>query len=392
MNADMKISERGVRMIASFEGAPRMKARRCEGGRWELGHGWTVWPPRPGETVGRPVKEGDTCTEAEAIAGFDYHLDLSEEVVRKHVKVKLKQHQFDALVSKVYNIGETQFATGPDGPCTILRMINDPMGPRWEDAAEGFTLWTAATKDADERDADEPIEWYLSPDKTPCPYRRRFTGLLRRCLAEGTMFHGFNPFPACDANAGIELLTRREWNPKRKRNEDVIVSKTELTSVLRIARNYPLPDDAVVLQPEPVKPAAPVVKPDPTPAAPPPPPVVVTKPVIAPPLALPKPAQTVDVSKLNLNNIKVENGAKPMETSDRAIAFAVKATGVFVKVQARRGAISATAAETIFDVLGDAFIMSCVVLAGAWLVGRAAEAFGSWKREQHLKTATTLTY
>lgn len=385
MNADMKISERGVRQIAAFEGAPRWKARRCEGGRWELGHGWTVWPPRPGETVGRPVKEGDTCTEAEALAGFDYHLDVSEDVVRRHVKVKLKQHQFDALVSKVYNIGETQFATGPDGPSTILRMINDPDGPRWEEAAEGFTLWTAATKDADERNPDEPIEWYTSPTGAPCPYRRRFSGLLRRCLAEAVTFHGYDWEVACGPSAGIELLARREWNEKRGRNEDMTVSKTELSAVLRIARNHPLPANAPALQPAPIPAPKPVAAPAPAPA-------VVAKPVITPPLALPKPAQTVDVSKLNINNIKVENGAKPMETSDRAIAFAVKATGVFVKVQARRGAISATAAETIFDVLGDAFIMSCVVLAGAWLVGRAAEAFGSWKRNQHLKTATTLTY
>lgn len=401
MNEHLTISSVGLQLIAAFEGAPRLKARLCEGGRWELSYGCTTWPD------GRAVCEGETCTEEQAVLLFDYHLDVFEAVVRKHVTVDLTQPQFDALVALAYNIGEEQYASS-----TVVRMTN---AKRWEDAAEGFGLWIKATRTFAQRQPSEPLAWYLSPDSKPCSYRRALRGLVRRHYAEACVYLGFDWAAAC-ADDAVFLRTERVWNAEKGRNEDRVLAKTEFADVRNVARLHPLQAPVVIPVPDAIvltlDPAAPPAAAEPphlkeseisehedavaskttAQAAPATPMIVIEKPVIQPPLALPKPPVTIDVSKLQLNNIRVENGAKPMEVSDRAIAFAIKATGVFVKIQARRGLISMPVAETLFDVMGDAFIMSCVIAGGVWCAGRIAQAFGSWQRNRFLRTARTLTY
>lgn len=60
-----------------------------------------------------------------------------EDAVRRLVTVTLDQHQFDALVSFCFNIGETRF-----GKSTLLRMVN---AGNFAAVVEQFRVWTKVT-------------------------------------------------------------------------------------------------------------------------------------------------------------------------------------------------------------------------------------------------------
>jgi lysozyme len=74
----------------AYAATPKEKAK----GIWTIGYGHT-----------KGVKEGDTCTMAEALEWL--HDDVAEAVLEvcRLVSVPLTQNQFDALVSLVFNVG-----------------------------------------------------------------------------------------------------------------------------------------------------------------------------------------------------------------------------------------------------------------------------------------------
>lgn len=229
---DYRTSDVGLNLIMAFEGKPRLKARRCEGGKWELSYGCTFWPD------GRPVREGQTITSDQAPAMFVHALKIFEDTVRRHVKVPISQHQFDGLVALVYNIGEEQFATGPDAPCTALRETN---AGRFEDAANGFGLWVKATSAYDDngeryRDPQGNIE---DAKGEPVVYRRAFLGLLRRHYAEACVYSGYEWYDATTVDA-LFIRVDRQWEAERNRWHDRVTSKTPFADVLAVARNRPL--------------------------------------------------------------------------------------------------------------------------------------------------------
>lgn len=89
---------------------------------------WTIgW----GHTVG--VTPGMVITEARAQELFDSDVAWATKAVNTKVKVGLTQHQFDALTSFVFNIGETAFSTS-----TLLRKLN---AGDYEGAAAQFPRW-----------------------------------------------------------------------------------------------------------------------------------------------------------------------------------------------------------------------------------------------------------
>ncbi len=245
MNEFMRVSPVGLKLIAEFEGAPRTKARLCEGGRYELSYGCTTWPD------GRPVMAGETCTEDQALILFAFHLHRFEAVVKKHIKVELNQYQFDACVALAYNVGPEQFATS-----TVVEMMNEK---RWDDAAAAFSRFVYATKKASQRDpAKEPLEWFLAPQeyepqtydaegkplplvplpRKQVPYRRALRGLLRRHMAEGLVSLGMPYEDACNDEA-IRMRTERVWNAKHGRNEDLVRMQTEWDEVRAVALEKP---------------------------------------------------------------------------------------------------------------------------------------------------------
>lgn len=129
----MKISEEGVKMIGKFEafvGKPYLDAV----GVWTIGYGNTYYPN------GRKVKSSDpelTIEEARKlkmdIINRDFAAAVNIILADQISKGKIKQHQFDALVSLAYNIG-TNALQGS----SVVRNIK---AGRITAAADSFLLW-----------------------------------------------------------------------------------------------------------------------------------------------------------------------------------------------------------------------------------------------------------
>ena len=116
----------GLDLIASFEGT-RTKAYDDGVGIWTIGIGTTAYPN------GTKVKKGDTCTLDQAKSYFAHDLKRFEASVNNLVKVPLSQNQFDALISLVYNIGQTAFSNS-----TLLKKLN---AKDYQGAADQFPRW-----------------------------------------------------------------------------------------------------------------------------------------------------------------------------------------------------------------------------------------------------------
>jgi lysozyme len=105
----MKTSLDGKLWIRERESL-RLKAYPDSGGVWTIGYGHTAG-----------VTEGMTITPAQANAFLDQDLVKCERAVDEHVRVPLKQCEFDALVSFAFNCGPG--ALDP-AECTAIRMLN----------------------------------------------------------------------------------------------------------------------------------------------------------------------------------------------------------------------------------------------------------------------------
>jgi len=104
----MRISEKCIALVKHFESC-FLQAYKCPAGVWTIGYGHT----------GKSVTEGLKITGEEAEIILKSDLDVRETAVSKLILVKLSQHQFDALVSFVFNVGIDAFRTS-----TLLRKLN----------------------------------------------------------------------------------------------------------------------------------------------------------------------------------------------------------------------------------------------------------------------------
>ena len=121
----MQISYMGIQSLKELEGF-RAKAYKDTGGVWTIGYGTIKW-------LGKPVEAGQTITDKEAALALQADLAWAQTAVNQLVRVPLKQHMFDALVSFVYNIGESAFSKS-----TMLRLLNEG---KFDLAAEQFKRW-----------------------------------------------------------------------------------------------------------------------------------------------------------------------------------------------------------------------------------------------------------
>lgn len=104
----MNISPFGVQFIKSFEKC-RLKKYKDDGGKDTIGWGHLI---RPGENY-------EEITQAEADDLFLKDLQDPQNCINRWVKAPLKQCQFDALVSLIFNIGSGRFIRSG-----ILKQLN----------------------------------------------------------------------------------------------------------------------------------------------------------------------------------------------------------------------------------------------------------------------------
>lgn len=123
----MQTSQRGVDLIKSFEGLSltAYPDPGTGGAPWTIGYGHT-----------KGVKPGMKITAAWAEELLRDDLAEFEAAVNGLVKVRLCQHQFDALVSLAFNIDARAFSDS-----TLLRLLNSGM---YDDAALQFQRWNKA--------------------------------------------------------------------------------------------------------------------------------------------------------------------------------------------------------------------------------------------------------
>ncbi|MDL4916159.1 MAG: lysozyme [Enterobacterales bacterium endosymbiont of Blomia tropicalis] len=120
----MQISHNGLEIIKNFEDL-KTSAYCCPAGIWTIGYGHT-----------HNVSSGDICTSLQAETWLKEDCQVAEIVIETNVKVLLNQHQFDALVSFIFNVGAGNFVRS-----TLLKKLNvgDYVG-----AASEFGRWINA--------------------------------------------------------------------------------------------------------------------------------------------------------------------------------------------------------------------------------------------------------
>lgn len=117
-NHNLHLSKAGIKLVQHYESClkrmpdGRYKPYYCPAGVLTIGWGHTNHHGRKFDTSAR-------WTRAECDDEFESDMELFERAVKKLVKVPLKQHQFDALVSFAYNCGE-----GALQRSTLLKKVN----------------------------------------------------------------------------------------------------------------------------------------------------------------------------------------------------------------------------------------------------------------------------
>jgi len=114
----------GLGLIKEFEGL-RLKAYLCSAKVWTIGYGHT-----------KGVKQGDTCTQAEADAFLVEDVKWVLTAVERCVQVPLTPGQRAAINSFVFNCGATALRTS-----TLLRKLN---AEDYKGAADEFPRWNKA--------------------------------------------------------------------------------------------------------------------------------------------------------------------------------------------------------------------------------------------------------
>lgn len=118
----MKMSEAGLKKLEVREGR-RNKAYLDTKGIPTIGVGHT----------GPEVYIGLAWTDQQITDAFADDIKWAENAVNKYVTVPLTQNQFDALVSFVFNIGETGFRRS-----TALKLLNEKL---YDMVPDAMLMW-----------------------------------------------------------------------------------------------------------------------------------------------------------------------------------------------------------------------------------------------------------
>ena len=120
----MQISQEGIALIKKFEGC-ELESYKCAAGVWTIGYGST-----------KGVEKGNTITQKEADDLLTEEMNEYESYVNHMVETDLKQNEFDALVSWVYNLGPTNLSSS-----TLLQKLNNK---DWNDVPNQIKRWNKA--------------------------------------------------------------------------------------------------------------------------------------------------------------------------------------------------------------------------------------------------------
>jgi lysozyme len=172
------ISPTGADLIKSFEGCHKSEGNVfrpyvCPGGVLTIGWGHT-------NHNGRAFDKSARWTRQDCDAAFDEDMQGFARQVATQLKVPVKQHQFDALVSFAYNVG-----IGNLRASTLLRKLN---AGDYDGAALEFHRWNRSNG-------------------------KVLPGLVRRRAAEALLFQGI-----ADVNF--------DGNPDRRMPQSVGVRRT----------------------------------------------------------------------------------------------------------------------------------------------------------------------
>lgn len=135
MNEDTVLSNAGLSLIARVEGF-RSECYDDSAGYCTIGFGHLIHRGATGTDPGAEAAFVDGISETDALEVLRKDVNIAEAAVKRHVQVPLLQGQFDALVSFVFNIGETAFAGS-----TLLKHLNES---NYASAQAQFHRWTFA--------------------------------------------------------------------------------------------------------------------------------------------------------------------------------------------------------------------------------------------------------
>ena len=103
----MQLSKTGIELLKHFEGC-ELKAYQDSVGVWTIGYGHT-----------KGIYEGLEITQSEAEKMLVDELPEYEGYITDKVVPMLQQHEYDALVCWVYNLGPTNLSSS-----TLLKRLN----------------------------------------------------------------------------------------------------------------------------------------------------------------------------------------------------------------------------------------------------------------------------
>ena len=121
----MKISDEGLSLIKHLEGC-ELKAYRCAANVLTIGYGTT-----------KNVTEDMEITQEEAESLLQEEMHEYEGYINDMVKVPLEQHQFDSMVSWVFNLGSGNLFSS-----TLLKKLNNS---EYDEVPEQIKRWNKAS-------------------------------------------------------------------------------------------------------------------------------------------------------------------------------------------------------------------------------------------------------